>query len=66
MILIPLQKLPKNGGDWGKIIVAKGFKKSNKSPNLVTLGLIQMLEEHKVYLVELDRMYISLGKQVRL
>ena len=66
MILIPLQKLPKNGGDWGKIIVAKGFKKPNKSPNLVTLGLIQMLEEHKVYLVELDRMYISLGKQVRL
>ena len=66
MILIPLQKLPKNGGDWGKLIVAKGFKKSNKSPNLVTLGLIQMLEEHKVYLVELDRMYISLGKQVRL
>ena len=40
MILTPLQKLPKNGGDWGKLIVAKGFKsfpKSNKSPNLVTL-----------------------------
>ena len=25
--LTPLQKLPKNGGDWGKLIVAKGFKK---------------------------------------
>ena len=39
-ILTPLQKLPKNVGDLGKIIVAKGFKswpKSDKSPNLVTL-----------------------------
>ena len=36
-----LQKLPKNVGDLGKLIVAKGFKncpKSNKSPNLVTLA----------------------------
>ena len=30
MILIPLQKLPKNGGDWCKLIVAKGFKKLPK------------------------------------
>ena len=40
MILTPLQKLPKNGGDLGKLIAAKGFKscpKSNKLPNLVTL-----------------------------
>ena len=22
----PLQKLPKKGGDWGNLIVAKGFK----------------------------------------
>ena len=32
--------MPKNVGDLGKLIVAKGFKncpKSNKSPNLVTL-----------------------------
>ena len=39
--LTPLQKLPKNVGDLGKLIVAKGFKKlpkSNKSPNLVTLA----------------------------
>ena len=39
-ILITLQKLPKNVGDLGKLIVAKGFKsfpKSNKLPNLVTL-----------------------------
>ena len=39
-ILTPLQKLPKNVGDLGKLIVAKCFEKfpkSNKSPNLVTL-----------------------------
>ena len=39
-ILTPLQKLPKNGGDLGKFIAAKGLKscpKSIKSPNLVTL-----------------------------
>ena len=40
MILTPLQKLPKNVGDLGKLIVAKGLQKlpkSNKSPYLVTL-----------------------------
>ena len=47
MILTPLQKLPENVGDFGNLIVAKGFKKlpkalkscpkCNKSPNLVTL-----------------------------
>ena len=26
----PLQKLPQNGGDWGKLSVAKGFKKLPK------------------------------------
>ena len=39
-----LQKLLKNVGDLAKLIVAKGFKscpKSNKSPNLVTLDVIQ-------------------------
>ena len=38
--MTPFQKLSKNVGDLGKLIVAKGFKKlpkSNKSPNLVTL-----------------------------
>ena len=40
MILAPLLKLPKNVGDLGKFIFAKGFKscpKCKKSPNLVTL-----------------------------
>ena len=27
MILTPVQKLPKNGGEWGNLIVDKGFKK---------------------------------------
>ena len=30
-ILAPLQKLPKNVGDLGKLIVAKGFKKLPKA-----------------------------------
>ena len=33
-ILTPLQKLPKNVGELGKLIDAKGFQ---KLPNLVTL-----------------------------
>ena len=40
IILTPLQKLPKNVRDLGKLIVTKGFKKLpkvQKSPNLVTL-----------------------------
>ena len=31
MILTPLQKLPTNGLDWGKLSVAKGFKKLPKA-----------------------------------
>ena len=38
MILISLQKLPKNGGDWGKLIVAKGFKKLPKVQNIAQSG----------------------------
>ena len=42
LILTPLQKLPKNEEDLGKLIVAKGFKNlSNKSPNLVTLPVMK-------------------------
>ena len=42
MILTPLQKLPNNVGNLGKIIVATGFEwlpKVQKSPNLVTLEI---------------------------
>ena len=34
MLLTPLQKLPKNGEDWGKLIVAKGFKRFTKVQNI--------------------------------
>ena len=42
-ILTPLQNLPKNVEDLGKLIVVKGLKscpKSNKSPNMFTLVVI--------------------------
>ena len=37
MILTPSQKLPKNVSNLGKIIVATGFEKVQKSSTLVTL-----------------------------
>ena len=36
--MTPLQKLPKNGEDWGKLIVAKGFKKLPKIQNIAQSG----------------------------
>ena len=38
MILTPLQQLPKNGENWGKFIVAKGFKKLHKVQNIAQSG----------------------------
>ena len=38
MILAPLQKLPKNVGDLGKFIVAKGFKKLSKVQKIANSG----------------------------
>ena len=38
MILTPLQKLAKNGEDWGKLIVAKGIKKLPKVQNIAQSG----------------------------
>ena len=38
IILTPLQKLPKNVGDLGKLIVAKGFKKLPKVQNIAQSG----------------------------
>ena len=40
LILTPLQNLPKNVGDLGKIIVAKGFKKLPKVQKIATSGHI--------------------------
>ena len=37
-ILTPLQKFSKNGEDWGKLIVAKGFKKLPKVQNITQSG----------------------------
>ena len=37
-ILTPLQKLPKNVGDLGKLIVAKGPKKKPKVQKIATSG----------------------------
>ena len=53
-ILTPLQKLPKNVGDLGKLIVAKCFEtcpKSNKLPNLVTLCKCEFLGQHYIILI---------------
>ena len=38
MILTPLQKLPKNVGDLGKLIVAKGLKKLPKVHQIAQSG----------------------------
>ena len=38
MILTPLQKLPKNVRDLGKLIVAKGFKKLPKVQKIAQSG----------------------------
>ena len=38
MILTPLQKSTKNGKDWGKLIVAKAFKKLPKVQNIAQSG----------------------------
>ena len=53
-ILTPLQKLPKNVGYMGKLIVATHFEscpKCKKSLNLVTLfAIIKILNKHTTYL----------------
>ena len=49
MILTPLQKLPKNEEDWGKLIVAKGFKKLPKVQNIAQSGHTEILT-HSFYL----------------
>ena len=38
MILTPLQKLPKNVGELGKLIVAKGFEKMPKVQKIMQSG----------------------------
>ena len=60
-ILTPLQKLPQNVGDLGKLIVAKALKnrpKSDKSPNLFTLSTVH---DVRLQLYERDS---SLGRML--
>ena len=45
MILTPLQKLTKNGEDWGKLFVAKGFKKLPKVQNIAQSGHTELIVE---------------------
>ena len=55
-ILTPLQKLPKNVGDLGKLFVAKGFEKlpkSNKLPNLITLATEDKRVIHGFFFIRL-------------
>ena len=46
MILTPLQKLPKNEEDWGKLIVAKGFKKLPQVQNIAQSGHTGLRSQH--------------------
>ena len=51
-ILTPLQKLPKNVGDLGKLIVAKGFKNLSKV-TLVTRHKIKFCQMALLVIVKL-------------
>ena len=59
-ILTPLQKLPKNVRDLGKLIL-KSCPKSNKSPNLVTLSVN---EKGKLQIKLLFTWRVSLFKEL--
>ena len=48
MILTPLQQLPKNGENWGKLIVAKGFKKLPKVQKIARSG--HTVHDHSVFI----------------
>ena len=48
MILTPLQNLPKNGKDWGKLIVAKGFKRLPKVQNIAQSGHTGLMNKMKI------------------
>ena len=57
MILTRLQKLPKNVEDWGKLILPEALKSCPKfkiSPNLVTLGLLNISKTTAYCSIQLD------------
>ena len=47
ILLTPLQKLTKNGEDWDKLIVTKGFKKLPKVQNIAQSG-------HTAYITQIQ------------
>ena len=49
-ISTPLQKLPKNVGDLGKLIAAKGFKKLPKVQKIAKSGHTAQEEKIKIWL----------------
>ena len=51
MILAPLQKLPKNVGDLGKLIVAKGFKKLPKVQKIANSGYTDRSALEKITII---------------
>ena len=55
MILTPLKKLPKNGEDCGKLIVAKGFKRLPKVQNIAQSGHIESESQccYSIYYVDI-------------
>ena len=55
MILAPLQKMPKNVGDLGKLIVAKGFKKLPKEQKIANSG-------HTDYIGRITKVYKRVWK----
>ena len=50
MLLTPLQLLPTNGGDWGKLIVAKCFKKLPKVQKIAQSGHSGQLQQHFAFI----------------
>ena len=54
MILTALQKLPKNGEDWGKLIIAKGFKKLPKVQNITQSGHTALTPSHTTVTVSFE------------
>ena len=50
MILTPLQKLPKNVEDLGKLIVAKGLKNLPKVKKIAQSGHTAVKSLHKIYI----------------
>ena len=61
MVLTPLQKLPNNAGNLGKIIVATSFewlpRVQKKSPNLVTLVTSQF-QKVRNFLTRKDAIFL--------